>query len=1009
MTTKPQTTSEYFDLYKKYKRECGNKTVLFMQVGSFYEMYSIRDANGNYLYTEIDVWSSISGLNIAVKSNIYNIPELNNVKDGSVVMIGFKPNQVDKYIPKFQDEGYTIVIYDQLTIGKNKQIKRELNTIISPGTYFIQEETIKTNNIMCLWIEGYRGTFSTHKSKHGTLTFGVSVINILTGKSHIHEFSEEYIEKMHTTFNELERIMTIYKPNELIFISNLSEFDMNNILKFVNCDITTKRIYSITDTIVNEHVRETMPKIVNCENQIFQHELLKKTFNPNDFSFFIQEFNNYPVGTQAYSFLIDFVNMHNTRIVSSIEVPIFETSENRLILENHSLRQLNIIDDSVGKGKFSSVLKLLNKCVSNMGKRELENSLLNPVTDIDKLNIDYDTIEHIINSYDKFNCIRDDLRNVNDIEKFNRQLHMNKINFNSLINITKSLNTVKNIYDKLKHDKKVTYYIEQATKSNISNECQEIINFIERYFNLDGTLLLQSKIVNDNNTIDEPVLAINKGIDKELDELLEKYITNIQLLKEIQIYMCHILNELPVNDKIMAIKINEKEKQGITLVTTKNRKETLTKQIKKKLPILSLPEFSYLNNNYFIGDITFKVGSTKSEFIIYHDIILKICNDLIKNKELLQEKLQEIFNKFANECKIFSSNLKEITKYVTFIDLITTKAHVAKLYNYSKPNIISSKDSFVNVKKLRHALIEHINNGELYVTNDICLEKKCQCNGFLLFGTNTVGKTSLIRALGISVIMAQAGFYVPCESMQFSPYKYIFTRILNTDNLFQGQSTFMVEMCELRQILKRANNKSLILGDELCSGTEIDSAVSLFVAGLIQLHNKNSNFIFATHLHMITKFKELCELEYLKYKHLTVVYDAVKNKLVYDRKLKDGQGETLYGLEVCKSLDLPNDFIDIANSIRERYVNKSHFSNNLSRYNSKVLKDKCIFCNKQADHIHHLQYQQDANDNGYIDSFNKNHPANLVSLCEECHSKVHSENKRYIVKKTSYGNELFEK
>ena len=77
------------------------------------------------------------------------------------------------------------------------------------------------------------------------------------------------------------------------------------------------------------------------------------------------------------------------------------------------------------------------------------------------------------------------------------------------------------------------------------------------------------------------MLAINKGIDKELDELLEKYITNIQLLKEIQIYMCHILNELPVNDKIMAIKINEKEKQGITLVTTKNRKEILTKQIKR--------------------------------------------------------------------------------------------------------------------------------------------------------------------------------------------------------------------------------------------------------------------------------------------------------------------------------------------------------------------------------------------------------------------------------------------
>ena len=79
MTT-TKATSEYFNLFEKYKRDCGDKTVLFMQVGSFYEMYSIKDANDNYLYTEIDVWSSISGLNIAVKSNIYNIPELNNVK-----------------------------------------------------------------------------------------------------------------------------------------------------------------------------------------------------------------------------------------------------------------------------------------------------------------------------------------------------------------------------------------------------------------------------------------------------------------------------------------------------------------------------------------------------------------------------------------------------------------------------------------------------------------------------------------------------------------------------------------------------------------------------------------------------------------------------------------------------------------------------------------------------------------------------------------------------------------
>ena len=107
-----------------------------------------------------------------------------------------------------------------------------------------------------------------------------------------------------------------------------------------------------------------------------------------------------------------------------------------------------------------------------------------------------------------------------------------------------------------------------------------------------------------------------------------------------------------------------------------------------------------------------------------------------------------------------------------------------------------------------------------------------ELDGILLYGTNAVGKTSFIRALGISVIMAQAGLYVPASSYKYKPYKYIFTRILGNDNLFKGLSTFAVEMSELRTILRLADKNSLVLGDELCSGTESISAVSIFVAGV---------------------------------------------------------------------------------------------------------------------------------------------------------------------------------
>ena len=130
----------------------------------------------------------------------------------------------------------------------------------------------------------------------------------------------------------------------------------------------------------------------------------------------------------------------------------------------------------------------------------------------------------------------------------------------------------------------------------------------------------------------------------------------------------------------------------------------------------------------------------------------------------------------------------------------------------------------------------------MYVTNDVCVgnvkkEKDCvNTDGILLYGTNAVGKTSLIRALGISVIMAQSGLFVPCSSFKYKPYTAIFSRILGNDNIFKGLSTFAVEMSELRVIMKMADKNSLVLGDELCSGTEMESALSIFVAGLSKLH-----------------------------------------------------------------------------------------------------------------------------------------------------------------------------
>jgi DNA mismatch repair protein MutS len=382
------------------------------------------------------------------------------------------------------------------------------------------------------------------------------------------------------------------------------------------------------------------------------------------------------------------------------------------------------------------------------------------------------------------------------------------------------------------------------------------------------------------------------------------------------------------------------------------------------------------------------------------------------------------------------------------LDVLQSKAYVAKEYHYCKPVINEdAEQSFFSVEGLRHVLIEHIQQNELYVANDLTLSAStatacaadcdnaddavsitslssdsaasdavatvvdsvagaAEANGILIFGTNAVGKTSFIRAVGIAVIMAQCGMYVPATTFTYKPYTAIFSRIIGNDNLFRGLSTFAVEMSELRVILKMADENSLVLGDELCSGTEMESALSLFSAGLVELHKKRATFLFATHFHEITRYDEIRALSRMKLKHMSVRYDAAAQTLVYDRLLKDGHGTRMYGLEVCKSLYMDADFLELAYEFRSKYFTSGvsgascsssagELGHGRSTYNAKKIRGMCEMCMEtMSEEVHHLAPQAAADENGFITTnggvFHKNHVANLASVCSRCHDKLHA-------------------
>ena len=352
------------------------------------------------------------------------------------------------------------------------------------------------------------------------------------------------------------------------------------------------------------------------------------------------------------------------------------------------------------------------------------------------------------------------------------------------------------------------------------------------------------------------------------------------------------------------VKIHQTEKSGLYLVMTKKRAELLLSKNKEKYEIKKM----LANNQYSIENVH----------------IRNICKIYFEKTNEFKDVIQKYYLKTLEELEEFSKDFYNISNFISEIDILQNKCYVAKKYNYSKPIIIENKNnkSFINVKDIRHPLVEHIQEDELYVANNIFLGEKNQ-DGICLFGTNAVGKTCFIKSIGLNIIMAQSGFYTASTEFKYYPYQKLFTRILNNDNMFKGLSTFAVEMCELRNIITMANQNSLILGDELCSGTENVSAISIFIAGLKYLSKKESSFIFATHFHEINDMEDIQILKNIKMKHLSVKFETKKKTLIYDRKIKDGPGESIYGLEVCKSLFLPESFLNDAYNIRKKYLKKS--------------------------------------------------------------------------------------
>ena len=996
--------TEYFARTVEYQEKYGPQTMVLMQCGTFYEVYAYQDPENPEPYTykggPIYDFSQICRMAISTKTNV-------KYKGQSVYMAGFQHYQIDKHVQTLIQNQYTVVEIiqeDEMQTNGKKKIRR-VKGIYSLGTHMTyenqgagaagpQSSAQWSNYIMCVWVHAFRTQYF----------IGIALLNTYTGQSSLmeHNLPDEKLQS--TSFDDLDKYMAIYSPREIILV----------------CDEPLQPIFIMH--LNHHHTHEKVPIIKysleldivqHATEQIYRRQILTNYFGQESFSQ-CAEFSQYELATQSFCMLMHFLEERNPNLCKHIQMPIWENASTAMILANHTLQQLNILEDShmvasyamnqVESQSLHSVHSWTNKCITMMGKRAFREHLTHPTFDSVWLQREYDAIyqlQQCEQTHPIIDPIRKQMRQIQDIHKMSRQMVASRMYPSGLEKLYSSICACEHVLDffetRPKEDMKWMYgYLNISSWAAMQREIRRLRRFLDERLYMDRCARNQS-----TTSFDPPI--IKKGFYQELDTLYEEYERSQAQLKTIHMFLERQMSPHSKLGEYVKLNITEKTNHHSLQMTIK-RCETLQEKMKSysKGPIILDNEVDFQ-----WSEVSFVPCATKTQREIHFPLCERICRSLEQFQGRMNQMTQELFMSILQEVeKEHMETLEACCRSISLVDVLVNKCYIARKYDYVIPTLdVSEHPSkpskpYVEAKGLRHILIEQIQQTELYVPNDICIGKD-SLNGMLLFGANTSGKTSNMRALGIAVVMAQAGMCVPCASLKYKPYESLYSRIINQDNLFKGLSTFAVEMSELRTILKYANESSLVLGDELCSGTETISALSIMMSSLIQLDAKECSFMFTTHFHEIVDFSEMQALSKVQCFHLEIKYNAETGKMEYDRILKPGSGPPSYGLEVCQSLYMDPVFLSKAYEIRSTYFpgeyeGSLHLSK--SRYNAKKLKGKCEICGKMSDEIHHIHPQKDANAQGMVKpGIHKNNPANLMALCEGCHERVHHPNPNFNV------------
>ena len=568
---------------------------------------------------------------------------------------------------------------------------------------------------------------------------------------------------------------------------------------------------------------------------------------------------------EACNRLISYVKRTQKRSLDHLRPFEFLRKQSKLSIDANSMRNLELVQSIRNGTKEGTLYWLLDETVTAMGARKLKMWIHQPLAEQVAIENRLDAVTELLQEYFLSDELKTNLREVYDLERLAGRISMGSASGRDLAQLRNSLRQVPAIKNALANSGKP--FLEQfANRINICDEPR--------------TLLETSIAEHPPITIKEGGV-IKDGFDVKLDEYRDATRNG--------------------KDWLAQLELEERERTGIkTLKIGYNRVFGYYIEITK--------------SNIHLADLDrYERKQTLANAERYITPELKEKEDLILNAEAEGLELEyRLFGTVRDGMKTHIQEIQELASVLSELDVLLSFADVAEKWNYVKPTFHNSKA--LEVKNGRHPVVEKMMDQALYVPNNCSLTE--DANMLLITGPNMSGKSTYMRQVALTVVMAQIGCYVPCDSAVLPVTDQIFTRIGAADDVASGQSTFMMEMMESQQAIANATENSLLLFDEIGRGTSTYDGMSLAQAMMEYIHDEiGANTLFSTHYHELTTLdQELARLE-----NVHVAAMERDGKVVFLHKVMKGAADKSYGIYVADLAGLPAPLLERAKELLERF------------------------------------------------------------------------------------------